>query len=140
MEQMQLLKSAFMKMCSCNHEDKHDRQNFNNEKFAFSVSAKNLPRFDGNNFHRESSNYSIYVMVLLKNDKGEKYEEIGRTEMVKRNPHLNWAKTFVVQFLCKQNQKIKLQLWCFDHKENPSKNIEDLFGETIFRVSSLVSA
>src|SRR6266496_1395885 len=80
---------------------------FDNEKFVFKISAKNLPSFGNVNFHKADPLHSIFVVVLLKNDNGEIYEEIGRTEMVQHNPHLNWDKTFSVQFFIHQNQKIK---------------------------------
>ena len=112
---------------------KYDCIKFNNEKFVLKISAKDLAIFEDENSAKNDVSHYVYVVALITDDSGN-YKEIGQTEMLEYNPHLNWNQTFIVTYSSNGNQKIKFRIWTY-HKEN---NIKKLFGQATFDFSSLV--
>src|SRR6266496_1794175 len=122
MEQVQRVNKAMTNiMSSLNH--KYDYIKFNNEKFVIKISAKDLAIFEDENSAKNDVSHYVYVVALITDDSGN-YKEIGQTEMLEYNPHLNWNQTFIVKYSSNENQKIKFRIWTH-HKEN---NFKDLYG------------
>src|SRR6266487_6588264 len=150
MEQVQRVNLAMTKIWS-SLSHKYDCIKFNNETFVLKISAKDLTIFgyknvgktdsvnsvnsvyNGDNFDKADPSHYVYVVASLSDESGN-YKEIGQTEMLRYNPHLNWDETFIVKYSSNENQKIKFRIWIYN-KEN---NIEELFGQAAFDVSSLV--
>src|SRR6266487_5604825 len=138
MEQVQRVNLAMTKIWS-SLSQKYDCMKFNNETFALKISAKNLAIYGNRDFAKVDPFYSVdtgdvYVVALLSDESGD-YKEIGETEMLDDNPHLNWNQTFIVKYSSNENQKIKFRIWTYDK----GNNIKELFGEATFDVSSLVA-
>ena len=133
MEKLQRVNLAMTKIWS-SLSPKSDCMEFNNETFVLKISAKDLALFEDENVGKTDSSHYVFVDALLSDESGN-FKEIGSTEMLEDNPHLNWDHTFLVKFSANGNQKIKLRIWT----HHRATDTEELFGQATFDLSSLVA-
>ena len=102
-------------------------------KIELFIECNNLPNLD------TFSKSDPMVVVSLKDEQKNCYQEIGRTEIVKNNLNPNFKKRFELDYFFEENQELKFDIYDADSNAKDLKS-HDFIGEVKMIIGELVAS